>query len=163
MCVSHRCHVTSHLKQRGDSWSRADTHTHTDTQTSCQLSSDKGPECACAAARGIALAKFNIRQQVKSYLIEPKSPARPPAPHSIVFASRNRARQNGSTELAFHTVTVCFRLLDSIKTSQIRAPSSSMYFMQRRANTAVWKTQIYAKNPTWSTLPPFQDTVLHHY
>lgn len=88
MCVSHRRHVTSHLKRRGDSQSRADTCAHTRTPLSAELIHKFTISvCVCVCchvARGIALAKYNIRQQVKSYLIEPKSPARPPR-HIALF------------------------------------------------------------------------------
>ena len=138
-------------------------HTHTLTHASSRLSSDKGPQwvCMCVAARGIALAKYNICQQVKSYLIEPKKPCEASLPYSIVFASQNRARQNDSTELSFHTVTACCRLLDSIKTSQIHSHSCSVYLLQWKPNTAVL-TQMYTENATCLPLL-LQDTVLHHY
>ena len=106
----------------------------TNTPLSAELKQGSGTR-VWVAASGIALAKYNIRQQVKSYLIEPKSPARPP--RHIVFANRNRARQNGSTELSFCTVTACYRLLGSIKTSQIHAHSCTAYLLQWKPYTAV--------------------------
>lgn len=44
------------------------------THTSKSL--NKGLESVCVSVRGIALAKCNIRQEVKSYLIEPKKPCK---------------------------------------------------------------------------------------
>lgn len=93
---------------------------------------------------GIALAKYNIRQQVKSYLIELKSPEGASLPRSIVFAIWNRAKQNGSTELSFHTVISCCSLLDPIKTSQIREHNCSTYLLQWKSHSAVL-TQMFAK------------------
>lgn len=130
--LSHRHHVTSHLKQHADS---------SNSHYVCVC------VCVCVALHvGSFGQNTTSAKQVKSYLVEPKSPVRPP--HNVVFASRNRARQNGSTELSFHTVTVCCWLLDHIKTSQVPAHSCSVYFMHRMAYTAVL-TQTYSR-----TCPP---------
>lgn len=99
MCVSHRRHVTSHLKRRGDSQSRADTH----TPLLAELKQVSGT-CVFVAVRGIALAKYNLRQQVKSYLIEPKSPARPPRHIALFLPARTEqdkaAQQNSHFALS---------------------------------------------------------------
>lgn len=50
--------------------------------------------------REIALAKYNIRQQVKSYLIEPKSPER--LPRHIALFLPTRTEQDKMAQLNSH-------------------------------------------------------------
>ncbi len=145
MCVSHRRHVTSHLKRRGDSQSRTDTHTHTHTHRALSVELKQGSGmclCYCAWDR-LGKIQHPPTSQIISH--RAKKPCEASPPHSIVFANRNRARQNGSTGLSFCTVTACCRLLDSIKTSQTHVHSYSMYLLQWKTYTAVL-TQMYTES-----------------
>lgn len=141
VCVSHRRHVSSHLKRRGDSRSWAGMHTPLSAGLR-QGSRMLVCPCCCAWDR---LGKIQHPPNKSNHISSSQTALRGLPPHSVVFASRNRARQNGSTELSFHTVTACCRLLASIKTSQVRAHSCSVYLLQWKPYTAALK-QMYTKS-----------------
>lgn len=140
MCMSHGRHVTSHLKRRGDSHSRAHTH--------IPLSAELKRGSVRVWLLRVGSPWQNTTSANKSNRISSSQKALRGLPAtycSIVFASQNRARQNGSTQLSFCTVTAGCGLLDSIKTSQIHAHSCGAYLLQWKPYTAVL-AQMYTES-----------------
>lgn len=142
VCASHRRHVTSHLKWWGDSQSQVDTHTH--SHTSDGLAQTRVQKVCLLLHVGSPWQNTTSAKKSNHISSRQKALWGHPATYHC-FCQRDRARQNSSTELSFHTVTACCRLLDSIKTSQIYAHSCSVFLLQWKSDTAVL-TQMYTKS-----------------